>query len=190
MTINRREKIMEAAASSFALFGYKGTTMDQVAKIASVGKGTIYYFYKNKEELFNEIVHDLIAEVKNVANKALDHENPFLTNVHNVLEKVLDFRERHELMVRLSHEVKGSSSPVIQEALQTLENALLTLISREVQRAMDQGELKRGDPEITAFIMFKLYIALVYDWEKTHPPLEKEEIARLFSVYLAEGFAV
>lgn len=46
MAIDRRQQVIEAAEKSFALFGYKATTMDQVAKIANVGKGTIYTFLR------------------------------------------------------------------------------------------------------------------------------------------------
>lgn len=53
--MDRRQEILEAAARSFTLFGYKATTMEQVAKIANVGKGTIYTFFANKEILFQEI---------------------------------------------------------------------------------------------------------------------------------------
>ncbi|MBW4840864.1 MAG: TetR/AcrR family transcriptional regulator, partial [Paenibacillaceae bacterium] len=52
--VDRRKLVVEAAEKSFALFGYKATTMDHVAKIANVAKGTIYTFFTNKEELFDE----------------------------------------------------------------------------------------------------------------------------------------
>ncbi|MEH7109635.1 TetR/AcrR family transcriptional regulator, partial [Bacillus sp. JJ1764] len=42
MAPDRRRMIVEAATKSFSLFGYKATTMDQFAKLANVGKGTIY----------------------------------------------------------------------------------------------------------------------------------------------------
>ena len=62
--MDRRQEILEAASKSFSLFGYKATTMDQVAKIANVGKGTIYTFFANKEILFQEIVVKMISEMK------------------------------------------------------------------------------------------------------------------------------
>lgn len=46
--VDRRQQVLQAAAKSFSLFGYKATTMDQVAKIANVGKGTIYTFLQTK----------------------------------------------------------------------------------------------------------------------------------------------
>ncbi|MGQ0422282.1 TetR/AcrR family transcriptional regulator, partial [Bacillus sp. HC-Mk] len=48
MAIDRKRSIIEAATKSFSAFGYKATTMYQVAKLANVGKGTIYTFFKNR----------------------------------------------------------------------------------------------------------------------------------------------
>lgn len=49
MAIDRKQSVVDAASKSFALFGYKATTMEQVAKLANVGKGTIYTFLKTKK---------------------------------------------------------------------------------------------------------------------------------------------
>src|SRR5690625_5496373 len=46
MAIDRKAEIIKAATESFSLYGYKNTTMDQVARLANVGKGTIYTFAK------------------------------------------------------------------------------------------------------------------------------------------------
>ena len=66
--MDRKQEIIDAATKSFSLFGYKATTMDQVAKIANVGKGTIYTFFANKEVLFQEIVIRMITEMKQEAD--------------------------------------------------------------------------------------------------------------------------
>ena len=62
--VDRRKQVLDVASKSFALFGYKATTMEQVAKIANVGKGTIYTFFTNKDELFDEILLSAIMEMK------------------------------------------------------------------------------------------------------------------------------
>ncbi|MES9682444.1 helix-turn-helix domain-containing protein, partial [Gottfriedia acidiceleris] len=54
MSFLKKQNILQAATKSFTIFGYKATTMSQIAKQANVGKGTIYTFFKNKEELFDE----------------------------------------------------------------------------------------------------------------------------------------
>src|SRR3954466_13303925 len=103
---DRRKMIVEAATKSFSLFGYKATTMDQVAKLANVGKGTIYTFFKNKEELFNEIVSSLVKEMIAEADAVIDPKLPFAENVHRALYRLLEFRSQHQLMIKLIQEEK------------------------------------------------------------------------------------
>lgn len=189
MAVDRRKQIVEAAAKSFALFGYKATTMDQVARIGNVGKGTIYTFFKNKEELFDEIMSNFIEEFMDIAQKTIQPEQSFFENLHRVLYEMLDYRKKHQLTVQLSHEIGGIGTPAAREAMSRIEDALLSFIETKVKESVDKGELKPCDPKITAFVIFKLYLAFVYDWERTHPPLGKEEILKLFELYLMEGLA-
>ncbi len=68
---------MKLQQSLFQRSVIKATTMDQVAKLANVGKGTIYTFFKNKEELFGEIISNLITEMKQVAESAIRSDVSF-----------------------------------------------------------------------------------------------------------------
>ncbi len=94
MAIDRKRSILEAATKSLAAFGYKATTMDQVAKLANVGKGTIYTFFKNKE-LFGEIISNLITEMKQVAESAIRSDVSFFENVHRALYSILEFTKKN-----------------------------------------------------------------------------------------------
>lgn len=188
--MDRRASIVEAAEKSFTLFGYKATTMDQVAKIANVGKGTIYTFFTNKEELFDEIMRKLIIEMRSIAERVLQPDKPLLDNLQSALYALLDFRRTHELTIKLTHEVRDMGTPQAQEGIQQIETAILSFIKRKVQEALDRGEIRDCDPEITAFVMLKLYIAFIYEWERSHKPLSKEEISQLFRLYLFDGLAI
>ncbi|ANE47000.1 TetR family transcriptional regulator [Paenibacillus swuensis] len=189
MSVDRRKLIVEAASHSFARFGYKATTMDQVAKIANVGKGTIYTFFTNKEELFDEIMRNLIQDMKHAAEEVYDENVPFFDNLNTILYKMLDYRSTHELVLKLSHEVKDMGTLMAQEAIAALENEVVRYIERKVQRALDQGEIKPCDPYMTAYVVVKLYLALASDWTTNHEPLSKQTIADLFRLYLKEGLA-
>lgn len=190
MAADRKKWILEAASKSFALFGYKATTMDQVAKIANVGKGTIYTFFATKEELFDAIMLDVIQEVKGIAERAIDPERSFPDNLQRVLSQVLEFRGSHELLIKLNHEIQDMGTPMAQEGMRKLENAVLNYLELKVQEAVERGEIKPCDPQIAAFIMLKLYVLFVYDWDRNHKPLTKERIAELIQLFLFEGLAV
>lgn len=188
-TPDRRKQVTEAAALSFARFGYKGTTMDQVAKLARVGKGTIYTFYANKEELFSEILTGLIRDLRAVADETLDPSLPFADNLMNVLHRVLDFRDRHALAAKLSQEVRDIGTPHAKEGLEAVERAIIGYIARHVKEASDKGEIRQCQPELTAYMMLKMYLALTDDNQHSHPPLGKEEVLANFRFYCIEGLA-
>lgn len=69
-----RVSILEAAQTLFAKFGYKKTTMEDIAQELHKGKSSLYYYYKNKEEIFQAVIDKeqgvLIANLKEVAKSS------------------------------------------------------------------------------------------------------------------------
>jgi len=190
MVVDRRQEILNAATKSFSLYGYKATTMDQVARLANVGKGTIYTFFKNKEELFDEIITKLITDMEQAASNAIDEDKSFQENVHQALYKMLEFRLEHQLTIKLFQEDRDIGTPIVQEVMKKVEQSILVFIQEKIERAIDKGEIKKCDPEITAFVLLKLYVALIFDWEKNRMPLDKKEIANLFELYILKGLSI
>ncbi|MOA12196.1 hypothetical protein D3C78_1321690 [compost metagenome] len=58
-----------------------------------------------------------------------------------------------------------------------------------MQQALEKGEIKPCDPKIVSVVMFRLYIVLTAELNKTHTPLDKEQIKMYFHLFLAEGLA-
>lgn len=188
--MDRKQLIVDAATESFSRFGYKATTMDQVAKIANVGKGTIYTFFKKKEELFDEIVSNLIKEMKLAAESSVQPDRSLSQNVSLALYQLLEFRKDHQLTIKLFQEGRDIGTRAVVDFMNRVEAAIVNYIKDVLQRAIDRGEIKPCNPEVTAFAMFKLYISLIFDWEKTRAPLDKEDISRLFELYFFEGLSI
>lgn len=189
-TIDRREEILKAATESFSLFGYRATTIDQVARHANVGKGTIYTFFKNKEDLFRKIVKDLIVDMVKAANQAINPDKPFQENVHQSLYQMLEFRLEHQLTIKLFQEQREYGTPIVQRMMEKLENTILMFIQEKVELAIEKNEIKPCDSEVIAFMLLKLYVALIFDWEKNRQPLTKDEIAEIFKLYIFDGLSM
>ena len=51
-----RKKIIITAGQIFSRFGFKKTTMEEVAKALKMGKSSIYYYFNSKEEIFDAVV--------------------------------------------------------------------------------------------------------------------------------------
>lgn len=187
MAVDRKENIIAAAEKTFASFGYKATTMDLVARVANVGKGTIYTFFTNKEELFYEIMNQFIRRIKKVATKAIHENDTFFTNLHRALYSVLEMRKEHQLTIKLTQELKEIGTAQAQQALANIEDAILGFMEEFIKKAELKGEIIPCDPKVTAFVVLRLYIALVFDWEQRHSPLSSDEIADLIEIYFVRG---
>jgi len=185
--VDRRQQIVEAASQSFAMYGYKATTMDLVSKIATVGKGTIYTFFATKEQLFGEIMDQLLAEIQWLAQQNINPNISFFDNLTTVLEELLQFREKHELIVKLSQEVRDVGTPMAREAIARMEQTIVAFIQEKVSTAIAKKELREVDPAVTAHLLLKMYIALSAEWSEHHEPLSKETIAHYVSSLLRDG---
>jgi len=59
-----REKIITVANKLFSKFGFHKTSMDEIAKISRKAKGSLYYHFASKEDLFREVVSKEIINLK------------------------------------------------------------------------------------------------------------------------------
>ena len=59
-----KDKILEVANKLFSRFGFHKTSMDEIARIARKAKGSLYYHFASKEELFTEVVAKEIENLK------------------------------------------------------------------------------------------------------------------------------
>ena len=64
---------------------------------------------------------------------------------------------------------------------------ILSYIKEKIETAIENGSIKPCDPELTAFVMLKLYIALIFDWEN-HPPLEKRRSPNCWKCMLVKDY--
>ncbi len=67
------QKILTAAHSLFFRFGFKKTSVDEIAAEAGVGKGTIYNYFANKEELFLKLATSTHSMVKAQVEMEINH---------------------------------------------------------------------------------------------------------------------
>lgn len=181
---DRKQLILDAATRAFTEFGYKATTMDMVAKMANVGKGTIYTFFKNKEELFDEIFSSLFKEMRIMADQIMDTELPFQEKVHKALFAILEYRKSHLLTIKVFQESVQLGTAEVKEITDRIESMIILYIKTQIEKAIKDGEIQDCNTELLAFTMYKLYIALIFDWEKKHEQLEKETIANLLQLFL------
>src|SRR4030043_468976 len=66
-----RKRIIISAGQIFSRFGFKKTTMDEIARALKMGKSSIYYYFESKEEIFEAVVLHEADILRNELTKAI-----------------------------------------------------------------------------------------------------------------------
>jgi hypothetical protein len=77
--------ILDAADGLFVRFGYRKTTVEEIAQAAGLGKGTIYLYFKGKEELAYAWLERLHRSLREGLDKLVTDERPAKTRVNDFL---------------------------------------------------------------------------------------------------------
>jgi len=92
------QEIINSAKKLMQQYGLKKTTMEDIAKEAGKGKSTLYYYFKDKEEIFNKVINQEIDEFFNVVSSAVRKEADAIGMLKTyVVTKVKTLREKVNL---------------------------------------------------------------------------------------------
>lgn len=153
----RRIEVLDAAKKLFFERGYRGTTVEQVARAAGYSKRTVYLDYRNKDDLFMSVC----AEGGELLLQTLQGVPADELSVEASLGRYLDIyvvfsREQREyfriFFGETTHEILANCSQDVLERLANLERACLKVIVNVMERAIAEGDIPPVDPWDTAGI--------------------------------------
>ena len=155
---NIKNKIIESAISTFSKHGYDKSRMDDIAITANLSKGTIYLYFKNKEELFNAISERNTNELKNQLSKLFqNNDNDLITRIQNFYE---DFNDQG---YRMFFEIIAESSrnKILKQLLYQERKKILGIVIDYLNILKEKGYIRK-DIEITeiAYGFVSLYDGL------------------------------
>ena len=91
-------------------------------------------------------------------------------------------------MIKLIQEERDMGTKEVQEVMQQVDVEIVSVIQSYLKIAIEKGEISKCDPEITAFIMLRLYVSLILIGKKSRTA-RKRKIAELFELYLLKGLS-
>jgi TetR/AcrR family transcriptional repressor of mexJK operon len=164
----KRRAIVEASTALFLQHGYLGTSMDQIAAFAAVSKPTVYKFFPDKEQLFTEIVYEILdragdpfrAELSSLAQT--DHLDTDLRQLaRHYLATVTQptVLQLRRLVIGASHQLPAVARAYYERAPEQTIRALADCF----RRLADRGLLQPGDPLIAASHFAFLVLGRVLD---------------------------
>lgn len=145
-----KRAIFDSAIKVFSSYGYEGATVDEVAVNAGVAKGTLYYHFKSKEDLFNFIIKEGINFIKEaVENALIDIEDPIEKIKISAKVQLKYVYENKDLFRVIMSQMWGVENrhKEMREQVKTLIN-LTTVGFDEI---IEENHNKELDPEILGY---------------------------------------
>jgi len=145
-----RRRILASARAVFLRSGYADANLNEIARAAEVGKGTLYRHFDSKSELYVAMLSEHgDALVREMAD-ALDVEGPVLKQIEQMARFYLDFWKRHPDHFQIIRAVQGADwvGPISPELLGHLSHVFerpLRLLEALIRRGIDRGEIRPVD---------------------------------------------
>lgn len=96
-----RQEILAAAEKVFAAKGFFPTTMNEIARGAEFGTGTLYKYFKSKEELYFTLIDEKVEEINRLVKAELSRETSAKERVEKALRLQFEFVERNRDFFRI-----------------------------------------------------------------------------------------
>ena len=148
----RRDRILDVAVAALAEYGYRDTTMLEVARRASASKETLYAWFGNKPGLFQAVIQRNAEAVRDVVEGHLDGDAPVeaaLTDFGNALAGLL--LGESAVAINRAAISEARTAPILARILsESGREATLPVFIRYLERCRSRGVLKFDDPEEAA----------------------------------------
>lgn len=154
MTIDRRKVILNSAAEVFGKFGFHGATMEDIAREAEIGKGTIYGYFDSKEILFYEMIKYGIEEYEKGMERALEIGGSLEEKLMSLCKFHKEYLNRYLDITQIVMSEKEALSMELMAEIMREKTRLFNKMKEVIKEKIDKGELREDlDEEIVAIII-------------------------------------
>jgi AcrR family transcriptional regulator len=155
------EQILQAALQLYLKHGLKKVTMDDVSRVIGKSRSSLYYYYKNREEIFEAVmdmlIRDVIAEIEREVNKADTIEGKIRSFC---LVKIKTSEERRTVFVAMEAgmdaEEKSRHQQSMNDAHQRIMKAETSLLHKNLSAATRNKEIRNIKPKELDNLIFVL----------------------------------
>lgn len=184
-----KRKIFETSMKLFAEKGYDATSVEDITAAVGVAKGTLYYHFSSKEEIFNFLVEEGVKLLQNSVDIKTAKYSNYIDKLKSIIliEVKIIFRYENLITILLS---QFWGRETINETCKKNVNEYIEKIEKIITEGIKRNEIKNGDPKAIAAEIYGLICSsLVYKMRKT----EKITIAGLYKEFentIIEGLKV
>ncbi len=183
-----KEQILEAAEKVFSEKGFFSAKVSKIAELANVSVGSIYRFYKSKEELYAEVMKKKLLELEREVEKSVNGKDPFEA-IASYIDMVVDFFSREQDFFEIFMMEMGSSFIIDTERfnLWGWYRSYVEKFSKIVEEGIRRGVFKRFDPKAVFLLISGALANIDYFRLKGILEIDPNEVKRLVKGVVFKG---
>ncbi|MEU1814222.1 TetR/AcrR family transcriptional regulator [Streptomyces aureoversilis] len=178
---NTRRKLFDAAVTLIAEQGFSSTTVDEIAERAGVAKGTVYYNFASKTDLFEELLRHgmelLTGALRAAADETAERGGGAAEALDAMIRAGLDFVARRPALAQLyvaelwrtNRAWRPTLTRVRQQAVEVIESVLR-------DAAAEDDPAAGSDVALTASALFGMVLVTALDWQSFQPERSVDEV--------------
>ncbi|MBM4176261.1 MAG: TetR family transcriptional regulator [Ignavibacteria bacterium] len=158
---SKRELILEIAAPLFSAHDFHEVNMELVAKNAEIAKGTIYNYFKSKEELYFAIIETRLSKLISELQKKIDQQISVLEDLKGFILHVFMFMMKYQnfflIFQRTRLKTQSTNHSEIEEKMSLLKLMLSNILTEGIERKV----FREVDPCLTSDIILGIIYSTV-----------------------------
>ncbi len=142
---DKRDVILQKAIHIFSEYGFRGTDVQVIADQAGVGKGTVYRYFGNKEDLFWATTMEVSQQLRRAILRAADAETTFGGKIRESAIAYGRFFDEHPECVEVFVQDRAEFRGVGPESHRQFHEKMIQQFVEMTERAVAEGEFRDVD---------------------------------------------
>lgn len=145
------EVIFEAAQKVFIEKGFNGTRMEEIARVASINKALLHYYYRTKEKLFKAIFERVFRSFMPQTISFLESDLPLFAKIEKFVDSYVDFILKNPFIPNfIIGEINRNPENIAEmlgNATGIVKNDVFVKFSAMIRMEIEKGTIRPIDPE-------------------------------------------
>ncbi len=162
---DKRDRILKAAIEVFAKNGFYATRVSEIAKAAGVADGTIYLYFKNKDDVLITIFEDGIQRLLTILREVAASEAPFDERITRIIELQLGLLEDQRDLAEVITVNLRQSSSLLKQYAAPLFMEYIDVIAGLIREGQNEGAFRKDvNSRVVARALFGALDAILLTW--------------------------
>lgn len=163
---DKDQRILDAAKILFSRYGLKKTSIEEIAQHAGLGKGTVYLYFKSKDEIFSVLANGFAIEFEKALDEALQVPTTPTDKLRAFIETRVGFSDRcfKEYGATAESILEAEASSVVEGLRQQYGGGHIKIVSNLLEEGKRRGEFSFENSQFTALAIYHILESLARPW--------------------------